>query len=150
MAIRILEMHHHGIRIPADKVDEVNRFYTDVLGLQPDETRPEIPFVPGSWMFIGEEGKRTTQIHIMGNRGGPPPWAKSAIQDPSRFHVALAVQDIQETRAELERMKVPYWVVEGLVGPQSLQVFLDDPAGNMIELHQIGTCACDRTAVRGR
>ena len=147
MAIRILELHHHGVRVPPAKVDEVNRFYMEVLGLRPDAERPEISAVPGSWMYVGEEGKPTTQIHIMGP-DGTPPWAKSAQQDPTRFHVALAVQDIQETRAELDRMGLSYWVIEGLVGPESVQVFFDDPAGNLIELHQIGTCNCDRTAAR--
>ena len=127
MAIRILELHHHGVRVPPAKVDEVNRFYMEVLGLRPDAERPEISAVPGSWMYVGEEGKPTTQIHIMGP-DGTPPWAKSAQQDPTRFHVALAVQDIQETRAELDLMGTSYWVIEGLVGPESVQVFLDDPA----------------------
>jgi catechol 2,3-dioxygenase-like lactoylglutathione lyase family enzyme len=144
VAIRVLEMHHHGVRVPFEKVREVNRFYTEVLGLQPDATRPEIPFVPGSWMYVGRDGDRTAQIHIIGSDGPPPPWAKDARRDPTRFHVALAVADIQETCAELDRMKTPYWVIDGLVGPQSRQVFLDDPAGNLIELHQIGTCTCDR------
>jgi catechol 2,3-dioxygenase-like lactoylglutathione lyase family enzyme len=150
MAVRVLELHHHGLRVPLDKVEEANRFYTQVLGLQPDITRPEIPFVPGSWMYVGEQGKPSTQIHIMGTKGTPPPWAKSSQQDPTRFHVALAVEDIQETRVELDRLAVPYWVMEGLVGPQSLQVFVDDPAGNLIELHQIGTCNCDRRVVTGK
>jgi catechol 2,3-dioxygenase-like lactoylglutathione lyase family enzyme len=148
MAVRVLELHHHGLRVPLDKVEEANRFYTQVLGLQPDVTRPEIPFVPGSWMYVGEAGKPSTQIHIMGTNGTPPPWAKSARQDPTRFHVALAVEDIQETRVELDRLNIPYWVMEGLVGPQSLQVFLEDPAGNLIELHQVGTCTCNRNPVR--
>jgi catechol 2,3-dioxygenase-like lactoylglutathione lyase family enzyme len=148
MAVHVLELHHHGVRVPLAKVGEANRFYTEVLGLQPDIRRPEIPWVPGSWMYVGEAGKPTTQIHIIGTDGPPPPWARSAQQDPTRFHVALAVEDIQETRAELDRMEIPYWVVEGIVGPQSLQVFLEDPAGNLIELHRIGTCSCDRTALR--
>lgn len=147
MAIRVLELHHHGVRVPLAKVEEVNRFYTEVLGLQPDPKRPDIPSVPGSWMYVGEEGKPTTQIHIIGT-DGMPPFAKSAQQDPTRFHVALAVGDIQETRAELDRMKTSYWVIGGLVGPQSVQIFLDDPAGNLIELHQIGTCNCDRRVLR--
>jgi len=150
MAVRVLELHHHGVRVPLSKVEETNRFYTQVLGLQPDATRPEIPNVPGSWMYVGQEGKPTAQIHIMGTTGAPPPWAKSSLQDPTRFHVALAVEDIQQTRAELDRMEIPHWVMEGLVGPQSLQVFLDDPAGNLIELHQIGTCNCDRRMVEFR
>src|SRR5438094_6968374 len=91
MAVRVLELHHHGVRVPLAKVEETNRFYTQVLGLQPDVTRPEIPNVPGSWMYVGQEGKPTAQIHIMGTTGAPPPWAKSSLQDPTRFHVALAV-----------------------------------------------------------
>jgi catechol 2,3-dioxygenase-like lactoylglutathione lyase family enzyme len=148
MAIRVLELHHHGLRVPFEKLEEANRFYTDVLGLQPDRSRPEIPFVPGSWMYVGGEGKPSTQIHIIGSNGAPPPWAKSKEQDPTRFHVALAVENIHETCAELDRLQVPYWIIEGLVGPQSRQVFLDDPAGNLIELHQIGTCSCNRQVNR--
>jgi catechol 2,3-dioxygenase-like lactoylglutathione lyase family enzyme len=147
MAVRIIELHHHGVRVPLDQVEETNRFYTQVLGLQPDVQRPDIPFVPGSWMYVGAEGKPTTQIHIMGTNGTPPPSARSAKQDPTRSHVALAVEDIQSARAELDRMEIPYWVEESRVGPQSLQVFIEDPAGNLIELHQVGTCNCDRRAV---
>ncbi len=47
MAVRVLELHHHGVRVPFDKVEEANRFYTDVLGLRRDTRRPEIPYVPG-------------------------------------------------------------------------------------------------------
>jgi len=49
--------------------------------------------------------------------------------------VALAVADIQETRKELDRLKVDYWVAESVVGPQSLQIFVKDPFNNIIELH---------------
>jgi catechol 2,3-dioxygenase-like lactoylglutathione lyase family enzyme len=56
--------------------------------------------------------------------------------------VALAVADIQEARAELDRLGVKYWLTEGVVGPQSQQIFMHDPAGNMIELHQADTCRC--------
>ena len=51
--------------------------------------------------------------------------------------------DIQEAREELDRLGVSYWVSEGIVGPRSQQIFMHDPAGNMIELHQVGSCRCD-------
>ena len=143
MAIRVKEMHHHGIRIPTACVDEVRQFYTDVLGLATDSSRPNIPGIPGAWIYVGEEGGPTTQIHVIGS-DGVSPVAKSAQQDPTRFHVALAVEDIEEARSELYRRDVPYWIIEGLVGPNSLQVFFDDPAGNMVELHQVGSCSCNR------
>ena len=147
MAIRVKELHHHALRVPPAHAEEVKRFYTDVLGMQADPSRPNIPSVPGAWMYVGEEGKASTQIHIMGSEGVPP-FAKSAQQDPTRFHVALAVDDIQEARAELERLKVPFWEMGGLVAPDSLQIFFDDPVGNLIELHQAGTCSCNQQAAR--
>ena len=147
MAIRVKELHHHALRVPPARAAEVQRFYTDVLGMQPDLGRPNIPSIPGAWMYVGEEGKATTQIHIMGAEGVSPV-AKSGDHDPTRFHVALAVDDIQEAKAELDRMKVPYWEMGGLVGPNSLQIFLDDPAGNLIELHQAGSCSCNQQAAR--
>src|SRR3989442_13024950 len=61
-------------------------------------------------------------------------------KDPSLPHVALAVPDIQEARKELDRLGASYWVSEGVVGPRSQQIFLPDPAGNMIELHEAGSC----------
>ena len=54
----------------------------------------------------------------------------------------VAVPDVQEAREELTRMGVDFWVTTGVVGPQSQQIFMYDPFGNMIELHQAGTCRC--------
>jgi catechol 2,3-dioxygenase-like lactoylglutathione lyase family enzyme len=139
MALKVLELHHHGIRIGPSK-DEVAkglRFYTDVMGLSPDPGRPVIPTIDGYWMDVGG----TAQIHLMGV-DGQSKFAKGPNQDPSRPHVALAVADIDEAIKELERLKVDYWLAESVVGPQSRQAFFYDPFGNMLELHQIDTCRC--------
>jgi catechol 2,3-dioxygenase-like lactoylglutathione lyase family enzyme len=139
MAIKVLELHHHGIRVgpSPDEVKTALSFYRDVLGLTPDPGRPYIPTIDGFWMDVGG----TAQIHLMGVNGTSA-FAKGPDQDPSRPHVALAVADVQETRKELDAMNVRYWVAEGVVGPASQQIFLYDPFGNMIELHQIDTCRC--------
>ena len=139
MALKVLELHHHGIRIGPSppEVERAYRFYSDVLGLAPDRGRPFIPTIDGYWMDVGG----TAQIHLMGVEGQSK-FAKSPTQDPSRPHVALAVPDIDEAAKELERMGVQYWVAESVVGPQSRQIFLYDPFGNMIELHQVDTCRC--------
>jgi hypothetical protein len=34
-----------------------------------------------------------------------------------------------------------------LVGNNSDQVFVQDPFGNVIELHQVGTCRCNKIAL---
>ncbi len=49
MPIKVLELHHHGIRIGAsdDAVEQARQFYGDVLGLEADSGRPNIPGIPG-------------------------------------------------------------------------------------------------------
>lgn len=144
MAIKALELHHHGIRVGPNEteVEKAMAFYREVLGLSPDPGRPYIPSIPGYWMDVGG----TAQIHLMGV-SGMSKFAQGPGKDPSLPHVALAVPDIQEAKKELDRLGVDYWFTRGIVGPESEQIFLRDPAGNMIELHQIGTCRCN-TATR--
>ncbi|MGH7279389.1 MAG: VOC family protein [Candidatus Rokuibacteriota bacterium] len=140
MAVEVLELHHHGIRVgpTRDDADTAMSFYRDVLGLSPDPGRPTIPTIEGYWMDVGG----TAQIHLMGVDGMSKFAQGSPDRDPSRPHVALAVADIQATKKELDRLGVTYWFTRGVVGPESEQIFMRDPAGNMIELHQIDTCRC--------
>jgi len=139
MAIEVLELHHHGIRVGPnpEAVKKAHDFYHNVLGLSPDPGRPLIPTIDGYWMDVGG----TAQIHLMGV-DGQSKFAKGPGQDPSSPHVALAVADIQKSRGELDRLGVAYWVAEGVVAPQSQQIFMHDPFGNMIELHQVDQCRC--------
>ena len=137
MAVKVLELHHHGIRVNPAETEKSLAFYRDVLGLSPDAGRPNIPGIPGYWMDCGND----TQIHIMGCEGTSR-YAKGPKQDPTTLHVALAVPDVQEAKRELDRMGVKYWVIEGLTSPDSTQVFMNDPCGNMVELHQFDKCRC--------
>lgn len=93
MALKVLELHHHGIRIGPSKpeVEKALGFYTDVLGLSPDGGRPFIPSIDGYWMDVGGNA----QIHLMGV-DGQSSFAKGPNQDPSRPHVALAVASVEE------------------------------------------------------
>jgi hypothetical protein len=63
-------------------------------------------------------------------------------KDPAGPHVALAIQDDVEARAELDRLGVDYWVTVGVYGPQAQQLFLRDPNVNMLEMHQVDQCRC--------
>jgi catechol 2,3-dioxygenase-like lactoylglutathione lyase family enzyme len=141
MAVKVLELHHHGIRVNPEETEKSLAFYRDVLGLTPDAGRPNIPGIPGYWMDCGND----TQIHIMGCEGTSR-YAKGPKQDPTTLHVALAVPDIQEAKRELDQMGVKYWSIQSVVGPQLEQIFMDDPHGNLVELHEIGTCRCRKTA----
>ena len=144
MAVKVLELHHHAIRVgPSEaEVKQAGEFYQTVLGLSPDPGR-SIPGQPGYWMNVGE----TAQVHLMGITGTSS-FARDAKMDPSLPHVALAVPDIQEAKKELDRIGRAYWSITGVTGPYAEQVFMHDPAGNIIELHQAGTCRC--VGSRGR
>lgn len=144
MPIKVLELHHHGIRIGKtdEEVEKARHFYTDVLGLGADPGRPTIPGIPGFWLDVGND-RNNAQIHLMG-AVGMSPVARSEKEDPTLTHVALAVEDIQAAKAELDRQHIWYWQIQGLVGQNSDQIFVQDPFGNVIELHQIGTCRCNK------
>jgi catechol 2,3-dioxygenase-like lactoylglutathione lyase family enzyme len=145
MPINVVEIHHHGIRIDGDEAGLTANldFYQGLLGLALDAGRPNFPGIPGFWMNVGETG----QIHLF---GGEPPsrLAKGPDKDPASPHLALAVADIAEAKAELDRRGTPYWSLTGVTGPEAEQLFLRDPYGNMIELHQVDKCRC-RAANRG-
>ena len=137
MAIEVLEIHHHAVRIDDPKVEELRGFYKDVLGLPHDTGRPEIPGIPGMWINVGSVG----QLHLI---GGPSPsrLAQGPGKDPAGPHVALAVRDVVAARTELERLGVNFWSIKGVTGPEAEQLFVQDPCGNIIELHQIDKCRC--------
>src|SRR5437867_11428414 len=139
MAIKVVELHHHGIRIgpSAAEVKQAFAFYHDVLGLDPDPGRPHIPTIDGYWMDVGG----TAQIHLM-SVDGQSRFAQGPDKDPSRPHVALAVPHIQEARWALDRLGVDYCFRQGIVRPEPPQTFKNDPFGNMMELHQVDTGPC--------
>lgn len=143
MAVKVLEVHHHAFRIgpSPQETGKSLAFYQDVLGFSPDPGRPEA-LGPGFWMEV--DGR--SQIHLIGI-AGTSKFAQAPDKDPSLPHVALAVGDVQETKKELERLGVPYWTTKGVTGPEQEQVFVHDPTGNMIELHQVGTCRCNKSSM---
>lgn len=136
MAIKVLEIHHHAIRMEGASEDEVLNFYSNVLGMPADTGRPTIPGVPGYWINAGHGG----QLHLIGGQA-PSPLARGPGKDPAAPHVALGVESVADTKAELERLGVPYWTTRA-ANPELEQVFVNDPCGNMIELHQAGSCRC--------
>ena len=136
MPIKVLGLLHAGLRIPPgdDDVTEARTIYGDLLGLEVDDERGHIPGIPGFWVNI-HDGDRGQQLHVFGAHGQSPR-ARSEKQDPTRPHVALAVEDIDEAKAELTTRGIEFWVYEALVGKASVQVFFEDGFGNMIELQQ--------------
>ncbi len=134
MPIKVLGLMHAGLRVPTDEksLADAKTVYCDVLGLEVDPKRGHINGIPGFWANVQPGGQ---QLHIMGSDGQSPA-ARSEKHDPTRPHVALAVDDIEAAQAELAARGIECWVYESLVGKGSKQVFFDDGCGNMIELQQ--------------
>ena len=138
MGIKVVKFMHAGIRVApdADTIARAEKIYGGLLGLENDENRPEIPGIPGFWSNItGADGDHL-QVHVMGADGSSPA-ARSQQEDPTRPHLAFAVEDLGEAKRELEDRGIKFWVYGGLVGPASEQVFFEDGCGNVIELQQV-------------
>lgn len=113
----------HHVSINVDDVDAALSFYTGRLGLVARVDRPDFDF-PGAWLDAGSQ-----QVHLIGSE---PPTQRGQ-------HFALQVDDLEAAITELrqEGIKVSDAVGVGT----SRQAFLKDPAGNRIELHQVGAAA---------
>ena len=144
MTLKVAELHHLAVRIAPgpDAAGAALRFYGEILGLECDH-------VP--WDRAGESQRINAgafaQIHLIA--GAPKSTLATGEFDLSAPHLAFAVTAIDEAQAELDRLAVPYRVMHGRLGPDSRRLFLTDPAGNLIELHQLGTCRCTARARDG-
>lgn len=109
-------MHHVSINV-AD-VEAARRFYVEVLGLAERSDRPDLG-VPGAWLDAGGQ-----QVHLIG--GEVPPGRGQ--------HFALQVESLAGVTAELRARGVA--VSDPSPVGTSLQAFLTDPSGNLVELHE--------------
>ena len=114
--MRPLGLHHVSINV-AD-VEEARRFYVDVLGARERSDRPDFGF-GGAWLDVGPQ-----QIHLI----------EAPVPDDNGQHLALLVDDLDETLAELRADGIEVSDVSP-VGT-GRQAFTRDPSGNLVELHQ--------------
>jgi glyoxylase I family protein len=114
--VETLAVHHVSINV--DDVDAALAFYVDVLGLTRRDDRPDLG-IDGAWLDAGGQ-----QVHLIG--GAAPPNLGQ--------HFALLVADIDASIAELRERGVS--VTDAFPIGTGRQAFLEDPAGNAIELHE--------------
>ena len=87
--------------------------------------------------MTGQSFRNPQQIHIFGAEGVSP-MGRNEKEDPTRHHIAYAVEDLAAAEHELKTRGIYYWIYDSLVGNAAKQVFFEDPFGNMIELQQQG------------
>ncbi|HEV2363340.1 MAG TPA: VOC family protein [Caulobacteraceae bacterium] len=137
MPIKVLEFHHHAVSMPTGLVEKMGDFYRDILGFSSDAGRWVIPGIPGYFFDVPND----IQIHLLGS-DGQSPYSQGFGRDPVENHMALAVEDVVEAERFLTENKIDFFKLENVAAPQLQQLFLRDPAGHLIELHQIGHCRC--------
>lgn len=93
-------------------------FYTSVLGLTQRRDRPEFPF-DGAWLDLAGQQVHLLEIDMPDDRGQ---------------HFAIAVADIESVVAEIRARGIS--VSDPKPVGSSLQSFLHDPSGNLVELSQ--------------
>ena len=131
MPIKVLELHHVGFGVNHAQADAMLDFYREVLNLPQDAARWKIPGIYGSWINL----PNGSQLHILGSEG-PSRYAQGPGKDPVSNHIALAVDDILGAEQELQARGVDYFTLDNVASPSLKQLFLRDPAGNLVELHQ--------------
>jgi catechol 2,3-dioxygenase-like lactoylglutathione lyase family enzyme len=113
-----LAVHHVSINV--DDVDAAMRFYVDALGLTPRSDRPAFSF-GGAWLDIGGQ-----QVHLI----------EAAVPPDQGQHFAIQVADLDATVAELRGRGLD--VTDPKPVAHNRQAFVNDPAGNLVELHEVG------------
>ena len=120
--MKVTRFHHVSVNCHDAPLDDMVAFYGGLLGLD-DVSRPEIPGVAGHWHGVGAQ-----QLHIV---GAPP---RGTPIDATGNHFCVAVEDLDAAVAELEALGIPYQ--RGVQGESVVQIWINDPAGNTLELQQ--------------
>jgi catechol 2,3-dioxygenase-like lactoylglutathione lyase family enzyme len=144
-----LKLHH--VNVVSDNIQELHGFYSDVLGLDRMPLPPMIDHVghvadegsseDESWrenvgFFDAGDGDQL-QIHAGRRQAYLGPQLGHSINPLLTGHFAFRTDDLDAVRKELTEKKIPFsdygeWAVKDWD-----QIFLTDPAGNVIEIHQL-------------
>ena len=120
--MRVTRFHHVSVNCHEASLGDMTAFYGDLFGLS-DVPRPEIPGVPGVWKGVAD-----LELHLV---GAPP---RGTPIDSTGNHYCLAVDDLPAAIAELEAKGIEYQ--RAVQGESTVQIWINDPAGNTIELQQ--------------
>jgi glyoxylase I family protein len=108
----------HHVSINVDDVDAALAFYTETLGLTARTDRPDFGF-GGAWLDAGGQ-----QVHLI----------EAGVPAGLGQHFALRVDDLDAVVDELRGRHLE--VSDPSVVGTGRQAFVQDPAGNLVELHQ--------------
>lgn len=120
--MKVKRFHHVSVNCNDASLSEMASFYGNLFALDAKE-RPDIPGVPGQWFEVSGQ-----ELHVV---GAPP---RGTAIDATGNHFCVAVDDLDKAIAELEDRQIPYQ--RAVQGTDTVQIWINDPAGNTIELQQ--------------
>lgn len=141
-----LRLHH--VNVTSDDMGQLSSFYKDALGLELLPSPKMIATTDSGtddgdkeWedgaKFFDAGDPNELQIHATRRQAYLAAKEGHSVNPLIGGHFAFRTDDIEEIKARLDEHGIPYddwgiWSVEGWH-----QIFLTDPAGNMIEIHQV-------------
>ena len=123
LGMKVTRFHHVSVNVHDASLDEMRAFYGGLFGLA-DVPRPEIPGVPGTWKGVGD-----LELHLVGAppRGTPHRLDRQPLLPRGRRPHG------RDRRARRRRASSTKRAVQG---ESNVQIWINDPAGNTIELQQ--------------
>jgi len=131
-----LKLHH--INLSTEKVEEMDTFYREVLGL--DRAEDDLPLLrndsdvyDGDVAFVSDGDMH---LHLARKDVGAGFRTGQIVNPVARGHVAYRTDDIVAFKAHLDERGVRYsdWGESAVAGWH--QIYFYDPDGNVIEVHQ--------------
>ena len=133
-----MKLKFHHMNLCSAQVPQMDQFYRSLLDLTP------VPGMEAGRVGLDAYGGHTTYVtdgavefhmsekdHLVGFRAG------HHVNPLDRGHIAFRTDDLGAFKRRLEDMKIPF----SHYGPWSMsgwdQIFFYDPAGNVIEVHQV-------------
>lgn len=130
----ITGIHHFNIRVSRIELVALERFYCEVIGLNPG---PRPPFrSSGTWLYaVNTPLLHLTQMHSgeVVAPGSPQSLPEVQARYSAIDHIALASTDLDGALQRLTANGVAYTLTE-VPAVGEIQVFCRDPSGNGIEL----------------
>lgn len=118
-------LDHYNLRASREALDTLKDFYCDVVGLQ---NGPRPPFATfGYWLYAGDKAV----LHLSEARAGE---VRTAHLINTFDHVAFNCADLAATTDVLAQHGIAVTQAE-VPGTGQVQLFLNDPAGNGVELN---------------
>jgi glyoxylase I family protein len=117
--------NHYNLRAPRKLLDELRDFYCSVIGLTQGARPPFESF--GYWLYAGDRAI----LHLSESR---PDEVRATGVATTFDHAAFACTDFAEMQTRLKRHNVEY-EVNCVPLTKQRQLFLQDPAGNGVELN---------------